>query len=132
MTNSENPTLQQLLDAKLRPHADRVVAGQPNEFDYLPAALYHAAERDSQSAHLLMSVADRLKQIDADSQQRISDLSRKTLERLNQLEQASQRDQEQLREQVAKLARTTNLLLYLCLATSVLTVVLSALLFFKR
>ena len=132
MTTSANPTLHQLLDAKLRPHAERVVAGAPNEFDYLPAALHHAAERDSQTAHLLMTAASQLKQIDADNQERLSDLSLKTRERITQLEQTSQRDQEQLREQVAKLGRRTNLLLYLCLGTSALTVVLSALLFFKR
>lgn len=37
-------TIEQKILEKLRPHAERIKAGQNNEFDYLPAVLLHLIE----------------------------------------------------------------------------------------
>jgi hypothetical protein len=37
-------SLEKKLSEKLRPHADRIVAGNNNEYDYLPAVLLHVVE----------------------------------------------------------------------------------------
>lgn len=33
-------SLNEKLEQKLRPHVDRVIAGNPNDYDYLPAVLF--------------------------------------------------------------------------------------------
>ena len=107
MTTSANPTLQQLLEDKLRPHAERVLAGEPNEFDYLPAALHHANEHAASAlAHVTQlilkleleqrtcfeTIAANLSQSDADANEhsasartRLGEQSDRTREHVTQL-----------------------------------------------
>jgi len=158
MTNSANPTLQQLLAEKLRPHADRVLAGNPNDFDFLPAALHHAnahaasaltqlgeqsaetREHFTQMIHKLMldqstsfeSITANLSQSDAGVQQRVSDLALKTRENLAVLLRTLQSDQEKQLERYVALNRRTNMLLYSCLGVGAVTVVLLVFLLLKR
>ena len=48
MDDNVGVRLKRLLDEKLRPHAERVVATTNDEFDFLPAALYQAALSSSE------------------------------------------------------------------------------------
>jgi hypothetical protein len=46
-----NMTLQEKLHAKLQPHADRIKEGKNDEFDYLPAVLFHLIEEHKQQSN---------------------------------------------------------------------------------
>lgn len=80
--------IEQKLLAKLQPHADRIAAGNSNDFDYLPAVLLEIIQGEKQQTLSLKDISKAVSSKFDESEVSLSSIKEVGLQSLRQVDQA--------------------------------------------